>query len=404
MPGRLSRIAASLALACAALAAQAGEAALVVRTQAELNAVLASGRPTPLDALTPHGKRRFLRGMQWSERGLAGVGTRELLRELDPSQIAAVMAFIDSTAYSPARGRDLSSPPLRLPAPSRDILGRLEQLERYAAQQSTLRSEDTAHGMTMDASALERRYLALFGGQMNKPALSKLPASDLVALFDAAMVPGGNGRSPIAFGHMMLVYGELRARGTDTRRTIDDTVLEQLLAAREFAQAKRFAAARSHLKNHTVPTVHDPLGPDFAGRSVYRYDGAARALTREALPRPSGVELVMVVDAGCGFSTRALAALRDDAELRARLLGAGLTLVTPPRASIAFDFVDEWNAANPSIPMRIPYNVREWQAVDVAGVPQFFLLKDGKVLGQRTGWPLEGNKAALFRLLDGAAL
>lgn len=404
MPARLSRIALSVALGCAALAAHAGNAAPVVRTEAELKAVLASGRPTPLDALTPYGKRRFLRQMQWSERGLGGFGFTSLVRELDPPQIAAVMAFFDSNGFSPARGRDFSGPPLRLPEPSRDMQGRFEQLERFEQEQSRRRSDDAAQATTLDASRLEGRYLALFAGQTDKAALSRLPASDLVVLFDAAALASWNGRGPVAFEQLMQVYGELQARGIDTRRTLDDTVLDQLLAAREFAQAKAFAAAKPHLKHHTIPAVHDPLGQGFAGRSVYRYDAAARSLTREALPRPSGFELVMVVDAGCGFSTMALEALQGDAELRARLLKANLTLVTPPRSSIAYRFVDEWNAANPALPMRIPYNVREWQAVDVAGVPQFFLLKDGKVVAQRTGWPREGNKAALRRMLDSAAL
>lgn len=111
----------------------------------------------------------------------------------------------------------------------------------------------------------------------------------------------------------------------------------------------------------------------------------------------------MVVDAGCGFSARALAALQEDAVLRMRLREAGLVLIIPPRSPIPFDLVDAWNRANPTIPMGIPYSVQEWQAVDVADVPRFFVLKEGKVMGQVTGWPIEGNKAALLALLDDTA-
>lgn len=148
--------------------------------------------------------------------------------------------------------------------------------------------------------------------------------------------------------------------------------------------------------------LQESLGPGFTGRSVYRYDAASQTLTREALPHAAGLELVMVVDAGCHFSADALAALQQDAELRSRLLGANLTLVTPPRSSIAYRFVAEWNAANPAIPMRILYHAREWQALDVAGVPEFYLFKDGKRVAELSGWPAGGNKAALLGLVDAA--
>jgi hypothetical protein len=109
----------------------------------------------------------------------------------------------------------------------------------------------------------------------------------------------------------------------------------------------------------------------------------------------------MVVDAGCHFSADALAALQNDADLRERLLKAKLKLVTPPRSAISFHFVSQWNAANPTVPMRIPYNVSEWQAIDVIGVPEFYLLKNGKVVATlRSGWPEGGNKAALIAMLD----
>jgi hypothetical protein len=238
---------------------------------------------------------------------------------------------------------------------------------------------------------------------MDEIVLHTLPVGDLPVLFDAATLADGGGRIPVAAGHRMLVYREMQRRGLDTRRGFDETMLDGLLGAREFAQAKAFAAGKPHLAHWTIPRVHDPLGPGFAGRSVYRYDAATKTLTREALPHPAGLELVMVVDAGCHFSADALAALHQDADLRARLLKANLTLVTPPRSAISYRFVDAWNAANPAIPMRIPYNVREWGAIDVIGVPEFYLLKNGKVVAElRSGWPAGGNKAALLALLDAA--
>jgi len=402
MVSRISCSALLLCLACWTGAAQAADPP-VVRSEAQLQALLASGQPTPLDAFTPYGKRSFLRSLTWGSRGLGGFGTREMLRELDPAQIDAVAAFIDSLDYSPARGRDLSSPPLRLPEPSPQIEKRYVQLEAFRAQDRELRRNASSPTTSADASVLERRYLALFGEHMSRASLRKLSVGDLPLLFDAATLVGDDGRIPVAAQHQMLVYREMQRRGLDTRRGFDETMLEGLLSAREFARAKAFALARPHLDTGTIPLVHDPLGPGFRGRSVYRYDATTQTLTREALPHPAGVELVMVVDAGCHFSADALAALNKDADLRARMLRANLTLVTPPRSPIAYRFVQKWNAANPSVPMRIPYDVREWQAIDVVGVPEFYLLKNGKVVDKlRSGWPAEGNKAALLAMIEAA--
>jgi hypothetical protein len=111
----------------------------------------------------------------------------------------------------------------------------------------------------------------------------------------------------------------------------------------------------------------------------------------------------MVVQEGCHFSTMALAALREDSELQARLRQANLLLLTHPSSSIPLRWMSTWNAANPSMPMRATYSIEEWKGVVPTGVPEFFVLKDGVPVGRLVGgWPQEGNKAALLALLDAA--
>lgn len=76
-------------------------------------------------------------------------------------------------------------------------------------------------------------------------------------------------------------------------------------------------------------------------------------------------------------------------------------LVTAPNAPIETHLISEWNAANPSMPIRAPYSAQEWRDIEVTGIPSFYLLKNGKVVAQRTGWPDKG-KADLLRLIDAA--
>ncbi|MEW6762225.1 MAG: hypothetical protein AB1437_15495 [Pseudomonadota bacterium] len=404
MPGRFVRRTILVSLACWTLAAQAGETpAPVVRSAVQLESVLASSQPSPLDAFTPYGKRRFLQSLRWSERGLSTFSTVPLLRELEPRQLADVLAFIDASVYLPMLEKELVGAPLRLPAPTADAVARLARIERFLDGDER-RRDDTAGAVTMtDDAQMDRRFAAVFGQRPSRFTLQELPVGDLPPYFDAAALAAQGGMDSVASQFLMAVYEEMRARGIDTRRTFDDTVLRRMLAARAFEQARAFAATKPHLAGRTIPMVSDPLGPGFKGRSAYRFDAATSTLVREALPHPHGPELVMVVDTGCQFSANALAALRDDAALRARLLQAGLVLVTPPRSVFSAGFIDEWNKSIPGISIRLPYSVAQWQAIDVAGVPRFFLLKEGKVVGQVTGWPAAGNKAELLALLDGAA-
>jgi len=389
---------AMLALVAASAAIAAPPA--VVHTQQELRALLDTGTPTPLDALTPYGKRRFLGQLTWGAKGLGGFGYTPLVRELDRTQLEAVLRFLDSGSYLPILGKDMAGPPLRLPAPSTDVARRLEQLEQFAAEDASRRADSVAPITALGAPAVLQRYRDLFGERMDTAALKAQPRGDLLSLFDAAVVAANANPDAEAFDHLLLVHHELTARGIDTRRTLDRSVLNAMLAARRFEQAGAFAAARPQLADSAIPLVVDKLGPGFQGRSVYDYDAAANTLTRRAVAYPAGTELLMVVGAGCHFSRNALQAIAADTALQARLRQANLMLITPPHAAIAFGFIADWNAAHPTLPIRIPAHAQEWQGIDVLGVPEFHVLKDGKVIGKQSGWPDQGNKAAVVGLVE----
>lgn len=402
MAGPFFRSALALCLACRAMSAQAAEPP-VVRTESQLESALASRQATPLDLLTPYGKRRFLQWVVWRESAMGGFSGTQLVRELDAVQIAEVLAFFGLQQYARIHTAHLAGVPLRLPAPSPALetqLGLFERLIRTVAEERA----DAAQATSTDgAKRLARRYDEVFAARVAPAALRLAPLGDLSALFDAAALASDANPDSAATEHLLAVHRELAARGIDTRRTFDDSVQSALLAARRFRDARTFAAARPHLGRHDIPSVVDTLGPGFKGRSLYDYDAGRKLLTRRAAPSPSGQELVMVVGSGCHFSRDALAALRADPALLARLRQAGLTLVTPPKAPIPLWYLAEWNGANPALPIRVPYNAREWETVAEAGTPEFFLFQDGKLAGHLVGWPKGGNAAALLALLDGAA-
>lgn len=402
MAGRMSRSAFLLCLALSTATLQAAESP-VIQTQAQLKTLLASGQPTPLDALTPYGKRVLLGSIRWNDSGeFAGFSHRSALRELDEQQLAALLAFFDHASLMDVFRGSLTGPALRLPAPSPDMERRLLEFERISHEESERQYAASQKGVMLRSPAVRlQHYQRLFGDRMDAASLRRQPLGDLQPLFDAANEMEMH-HAGTAMQDLLRVHQELAARGIDTRRTLDGTVLQMMTAARQFDAARTFAADKPHLGTRAIPTVNDPLGSTFKGRSLYRYDRASHTLTREAAAVPAGVQVIMVVDSGCHFSANALDALRADADLRERLRQAGLLIVTPPASSLSFRFVGEWNAANPAMPMAIPAEFESWRAIDGNGVPRFFVLKDGKVVGQTSGWPEEGNKAAILAMLDAA--
>jgi hypothetical protein len=371
-----------------------------VHTQAQFEAALASGQPTPLDALTPYGRQRFLRGLNWGPKGLTGFNYVPLVRELDAGQAGAVLRFLDLEEYGAGLAEGLAGAPLRLPAPSADVVQRLQSLEDFNRDVGRQRLDTVS--TTLGTPAVLQRYQRNFADRMGPEAVARQPLGDLLPLFDAAVLANFENPGSPAFDQMLLVHAELTARGIDTRRTLDGEVLRALLAARRFGPARDFAAARPYLDAKSIPHVADTLTPGFRGRSVFEYDAARNALTRLPVPSPAGAELVMVVSASCHFSVDALDAIGKDTDLQERLRAAHLLLLTPPNEAPSLRFVAGWNAVHATLPMRIPFDAREWQAIDVAGVPAFYLFKNGKVIAQHRGWAGVEDRAALLKLLDAA--
>lgn len=376
-------------------------APLIVHTQEALRAALASGKPTPLDALTPDGKRQVVRQLRWNENGLAGFSTTPLVRELDHGQLAAVLSFLDASAYLPMLEKKLVGPPLRLSALSSQTAQDLQRLRQFADADATRRAAASVTATGIGAPAVLRRYQQLFANRLNPATLSAEPSGNLVALFDAASLAANDNPASSATDDMLRLHHELTARAIDTRRTLDDAMLYALLAARRFAKAQAFAAMRPDLAAIAIPQVVDSLGPAFAGRSAFAYDAKHNILTRVAMLSRSGTELVMVVDAGCHHSANALQALQADPELQRRLRQVHLVLVTAPNAPIDTHLIREWNGANPSMPIHAPHSAAQWESIGVTGIPSFHLLRNGKVVDRRTGWS-DNGKANLLKLIDAA--
>jgi hypothetical protein len=53
------------------------------------------------------------------------------------------------------------------------------------------------------------------------------------------------------------------------------------------------------------------------------------------------------------------------------------------------------------MPIHAPYSAAQWKGIDATGIPSFYLLRNGKVVDQCTGWS-ENGKADLLTLIGAA--
>jgi hypothetical protein len=388
-------------IGCAVIAmclAGAGAAQTAVNSREQLMALMAAG-PTALDALTPHGKRAFLDGLRWGQQGLGGFSTAPMVRELNAAQIAGVMKLLQSEEYTAMLTRDLGGTPLRFAAPSARVDAAASAFRQFDDFVDKRREEGEAAGVTRSAVELVRYYHANFAPYMRPDQRKAHSPGDLLMLFDVASAVVATAGDPQALLDLRAIFAEFERRGIDTRRTLDDAMLHALLAGRRFGEARVFADAHPRQGRQAIAREIDTLGPAFRGRSVYRFDAAANTLERIAIPPAQGIQVVMVVDAGCHFSAAALQAIGSDADLFGRLSRAGLLVITPPRTPVPTQFMAEWNEKYPQLALRAPFNAEEWRDIDVTGVPAFFIFENGRVRTRIDGWPGPDQKALLLDAL-----
>ena len=184
-------------------------------------------------------------------------------------------------------------------------------------------------------------------------------------------------------------------RGVSTIRWIDNRMLDALLAARRFKEARAFVASRPAPASRAIPTVVDRLGTAFSGRSLYRYHDASDTLTREAAPAPVGVQLVMIVQEHYEPSARALQALREDADLQAELRRVNLLLLTNTSDSIPFRFMSTWTQPIQRCRCAQPVVSKNGRSLCRLGCPSFSFQKMARC---RAVWWAVGHLKATKRL------
>jgi len=355
---------------------------VAIRSQAQLDDYLrrhaASGEPTPLDAFSAGARERFLSGLVWGSNGLGGFYPSDLAEELDDDQIRAVLSLFGSSmvAYAP-RSRAAAI------GVKRSSLAGISDLERrytrfhHDANDAYANLDDAARN-----NAIAARFNTLFPEVREPAALHALTDHDLRLLWHAASQAATGAPAPDAADTALSVFAVCERRGIIDRQDVLE-MRRILLAGRRFEQARRFTASHQDAGLSPLPVFLDPLKNDAPAATVWRINAEGDRLTRAAIDlAPTQI----LVTAGCHFSIDAAEDISTDPVLGPVFARHAHWLVSTPGIE-SINAVRDWNRRFPDAQVEMIHDRDEWSIFPTWSMPEFHVVRDGKVVETVKGWP-----------------
>lgn len=359
-----------------------------------------AGRPTPFDALPAGARERFLLSLRWGSRGLGSFDPDILADELPQPQIDAILRlFGDAVARHAPRSRAPQARSAGMP-PATDGISPLER--RYNDfYRSMHERHDASHAAF--AARVGERFDALLADAYAAQALRNIDDRHLAMLWNAADQVALLTLQSRHVEALEAVFAESRQRSPDPPSDSHlRTLRNVLLASQRFADARRLTdhhpAALSPLPEFIAPR---PAGSAPA-HAVWRMSADGSRLTAEPLDL-SGTRIL--VTAGCHFSVDAAADIADDPLLGPAFAEHAAWLMLPPGEE-DIDAVRQWNRRFPRAPALMVADRDAWPMPGDWPMPQFHLLRDGRILETVTGWPggAASQRGALVAMLRRAGL
>lgn len=393
----------------ALLAALALSQSAFLDDEAVLRTHLCTDAASPLDALTPGGRRRFLASLAYGERGLGGFSFAPLSAELTEAEGRAVLVLFGAAAYADGmtfegagttRTTDRKAPPA---AYCEGTLTRDEWLaptdpgpveEAAIALEAALTAADDlasdAEGRR-DVTPERRAAFAAYGSAtLSLEALNAAPTWPVRDLLSSTLRYVRHTDDPAGLEAAAALLAMLEARGEATKADVR-SVHDAYLAAFDDAGA---ADLRSRYPGADLAPRPDGM-KDRAfdqARTVYVATGSDQV--RSAVVPDDFTGVIVVARPGCGFSDRMLSAVMDEAGLTDAMTGGGM-LVLPPNDDGTGQGVASWNAANSPLPYHAVRTRADWPEVGVWATPSFYRYEDGVVVDSMIGWPRDEESARL---------
>lgn len=248
------------------------------------------------------------------------------------------------------------------------------------------------------AQEIGTAYRELLANDMTQEAMSRHDDASLAYLFKAAYLGLFYTYQPELLGHLRLVLDALerRALATEEQRV---QLYRSMIGLRRFDEARAYLSVHPRLPVEPVPTVAALPDGTPEGPVVYAVqDGPILQPRRIDLAR--GRRLVVVAHPLCGFSRAAMETLSTDpafAEIREQTLW-----LAPPDQRLYLEQLQAWNRDHPTAQVVLARRHGDWPELEAWATPEFYLFRDGQLVGRLTGWPKEGGgrRDALLALLS----
>ncbi|WP_159016678.1 hypothetical protein [Cognatiluteimonas profundi] len=243
---------------------------------------------------------------------------------------------------------------------------------------------------------IKASYYSNFDQAATPSKLAHLNDDDVALLYRAAEVAEFYLEEPAYLNDMEDTLQELESRkaATEDQRA---AFFRALIGLRRFQTAAEYFGAHPSIRVEAVPKVA-PLEKDLKQPIVYAVTKDAHSLRPEYVDVARGIHLIVVSHPLCAFSRRAMSVMASDAELRPVLQYT--TWLAPVDQRLNLDVVSAWNAQHSDTPVVIARRRSDWPMFDEWGTPHFYLFRDGRMIGDFAGWPLEGNRGNREKLVE----
>lgn len=345
------------------------------------------GGTSPLDELSPGGRKRFLAQLDFGERGLRGFSFDDPQNELTHPQIVQLFGLFGAEGY--ARGLGVSS-------------ARRAQLEHERAADAAARDclpdkcpeseiEQAYDDFVLwkpaptmpDAERLARvgqDYVRLFVRHQSAERLHTLSSPDLRLLQRAADHVVSRLPAPMYIAQLQADLAEMKRR-----HMVDDAdyrgLYRALVARREFASAQLLADQHPGMDVTRLPALRQSAPLPAGWPTLLAIDKPGRSMTRKAVDLSTGLRIVVV--ASCHFSRDAARAIESDTQLQPLFADHALWLASEGES---FDAVVDWNREFPRQPIHVAWRNSEWSMLDSWAMPTFYVFQDGRLSGRFSGW------------------
>ncbi|WP_426700530.1 hypothetical protein ACPPVV_14170 [Rhodanobacter sp. Col0626] len=341
---------------------------------------------SPLDDLSPGGRKRFLAGLQFYPHGV-GVNYGAPNEELTNPQIVRLFALFGEQEL--AKGLGLT--------PAQKLRFDHEREEDAKARGCTVQTcpesplelrydelittdEDLSLPDARRFAATGRLYDRLFVAYQTSTAQRTLSRPDLRLLTHAVTLALFGLPTDARIAQLQADLHQMQQRGM-----IGDTdyadLHHALVTRRRFAEAATLVHAHPGMEADAIPELVRQI-PSVQGRpTALSVDAPGRRMRREAFDLSGPLRIVVI--AGCHFSEDAARAIDADPQLRP-LFAKHAVWLTSPGESLTQ--VPEWNRKFPDQPLHVAWQYSDWPMIDRWSMPNYYVFRDGRLVKSFQGW------------------